>query len=193
MIKQERAWRTHELLLDASADEFVRHGYAGANLQRIAVRTGMTKGALYAHFSSKEKLAAALTAPFDHAWRGVLDQVEESDRHPLGVLRQITFGLVGLLHTCLRFRAGLHLVVEEAQSRSQTPDVITDLSLVMTRLVRDAQRLGELEGGHEPSALSGFVIASVFGTYYTATSACRLDTFPAQVQEIWRLVLPPAA
>ncbi|WP_406208667.1 TetR/AcrR family transcriptional regulator [Kitasatospora sp. NBC_01560] len=194
MIKQERALRTHELLLDASADEFVRHGYAGANLQRIAGRTGMTKGALYAHFASKQQLAAALTTPFDQAWREVLDlveQVDEGNRQPLTALRCITFNLVGLLHSCLRFRAGLHLVLEEARARCQPPDVITDLTRALTRLVDEAQRAGQLEQDHEPAAVSSFVIASVIGTYYTAVAEARLDTLPDRVEDIWHLVMPP--
>ncbi len=60
MPKQARALRTYDRVLDAAAYEFARYGYTNANLQNIADRIRLTKGALYGHFANKEELAAAL-------------------------------------------------------------------------------------------------------------------------------------
>lgn len=192
VLKQDRARKTHEVLLDAAAGEFVRHGYAGANLKRIAVQIGMSKGALYAHFPSKEALATALTAPFDQAWRGLLQQADEARSDPLEALQCITFSLASRLRIDIRFRAGLQLVSEDARARGEVPTVIGDVMQMTTRLVRQAQQQGELRLTHAPEALSSLVVAATFGIYHT-TSPHRLDDSPHEVHRIWQLAFPSSA
>jgi AcrR family transcriptional regulator len=51
---------TRTRILDAAARVFARQGYAGASLEQVAADAGMTKGAVYWHFSSKSDLFAAL-------------------------------------------------------------------------------------------------------------------------------------
>jgi AcrR family transcriptional regulator len=51
---------TRELLLRAAHTIFVRDGYEGAELGEIAALAGRTKGAIYAHFKSKEDIFLAL-------------------------------------------------------------------------------------------------------------------------------------
>lgn len=49
-------------ILDAALQEFSHAGYAGARMDDIAVRAGLSKGGLYAHFASKEDVFEALLA-----------------------------------------------------------------------------------------------------------------------------------
>ena len=51
---------TRELLLVAAAREIHVHGFQAASLSRILAETGVTKGALYHHFSSKKILGYAV-------------------------------------------------------------------------------------------------------------------------------------
>ncbi|MEE1795954.1 TetR/AcrR family transcriptional regulator [Streptomyces sp. BE308] len=189
MPKQDRARRTHEVLLDAAADEFTRHGYAGANLARIAVQVGMTKGAVYAHFPSKEALATALTAPFDRAWREILGQAADAGDDSLETLQCITFTLASRLRVDIRFRAGLQLVSEGARALGESPAVINDVTRMTTQLVREAQRRGEVRSTHAPETLSGLVVASTFGRYHT-TAQHQWDSFPHDARQFWQLLFP---
>ncbi len=50
----QRTKETRALLLHAAETIFVRDGYEGADLGEIAALAGRTKGAIYAHFKSKE-------------------------------------------------------------------------------------------------------------------------------------------
>ncbi len=52
-------------LIDAATGEFAELGYAGATLDGIAARAGVTKGGVYFHFAGKEELFFAV---LDH-WR----------------------------------------------------------------------------------------------------------------------------
>jgi AcrR family transcriptional regulator len=47
-------------VLEAAADEFVERGYAGASLQAIARRAGLTRGAVYWNFQNKQELFLTL-------------------------------------------------------------------------------------------------------------------------------------
>lgn len=52
-IKQQR---TRSQLLDGAARVFARRGYHVATLEEVAAEVGLTKGAVYSNFESKEKL-----------------------------------------------------------------------------------------------------------------------------------------
>ncbi len=57
---QERTAKTRNLLLNAAEHVFARVGYEKAQTEEIAEAAGFSKGALYAHFKSKEDLFLAL-------------------------------------------------------------------------------------------------------------------------------------
>lgn len=51
---------TRETILDAAFQEIYRHGFQAASLNNILARTGLTKGALYHHFQTKDALGFAV-------------------------------------------------------------------------------------------------------------------------------------
>lgn len=57
---QERTDTTLRELLDAAETIFVRDGFERAQVEAIAAETGRSRGAVYAHFESKEDLFLAL-------------------------------------------------------------------------------------------------------------------------------------
>ncbi|WP_371478564.1 ScbR family autoregulator-binding transcription factor [Kitasatospora sp. NBC_00315] len=60
MARQERAIRTRRLILEAAGAIFAERGYEGASLADVYARAGLTKGAFYFHFDSKQHLAQAV-------------------------------------------------------------------------------------------------------------------------------------
>jgi AcrR family transcriptional regulator len=60
MVPQARSEATRQKILDAAIDLFSQVGYAAAGLGELIERAGMTKGALYHHFDSKDALATAI-------------------------------------------------------------------------------------------------------------------------------------
>ncbi|MFF3352309.1 ScbR family autoregulator-binding transcription factor [Streptomyces sp. NPDC002917] len=57
MAQQARAIQTRRSILVAAAAVFDERGYSRATISEILARAGVTKGALYFHFNSKEELA----------------------------------------------------------------------------------------------------------------------------------------
>lgn len=60
LTQEERKQETRQLLLESARETFAQLGFHGASVDKIAEFAGFTKGAVYAHFSSKEKLFLAL-------------------------------------------------------------------------------------------------------------------------------------
>lgn len=60
MVRQLRAEATRAAALRAAADLFLDVGHANATLSQVSAQSGVTKGALYFHFASKEELARAI-------------------------------------------------------------------------------------------------------------------------------------
>ena len=62
--RSARRAQTRARLLEAAAQVYARQGFAGATLEEVAAQAGFTKGAVYAHFGSKENLLLALVEEF---------------------------------------------------------------------------------------------------------------------------------
>src|SRR5215510_2701222 len=62
---------TRRRIISQAAALFNRRGYEGSSLQDLMKATGLEKGGIYRHFSSKEELAALA---FDHAWHEVCEE-----------------------------------------------------------------------------------------------------------------------
>lgn len=57
--RQARAERTRALIVDAAAVAFAQGGYDGVSMNDLVRESGLTKGAFYFHFPSKDEIALA--------------------------------------------------------------------------------------------------------------------------------------
>lgn len=60
--QEERRTTTRRALLDATAARLVSHGYAATTTTEVARRAGVSQGALFKHFASKDELMVAVAA-----------------------------------------------------------------------------------------------------------------------------------
>jgi TetR/AcrR family transcriptional regulator, regulator of cefoperazone and chloramphenicol sensitivity len=61
--KRAAGAQSRQRILAAAIELFAARGYAGTSMRDIAETVGMTKAALYYHFSSKEEVLEAVTEP----------------------------------------------------------------------------------------------------------------------------------
>jgi len=61
MSRAERRDQQIQRIMEAAKNCFVRHGFQGASMQQICAEAGMSPGALYRYFSSKEAIIEAIT------------------------------------------------------------------------------------------------------------------------------------
>ncbi|MEU6219504.1 TetR/AcrR family transcriptional regulator [Streptomyces sp. NPDC047022] len=184
MAKQARSLRTHELVLDAAAAEFVRHGYPRANLQHVAARTGLTKGALYGHFASKEHLARALTEHLDTVMAEILARHPATDLPARERLRALCRALAERVESDLRFNAALRLVLDEAPAAPEPPRLLADLRALAAEVVDSAEAGGVLESAVPSPALADLATVILVGAYYTAPDLERRG-LAERVSDLW--------
>lgn len=67
---EETTATTLEKILDAAMEEFLDKGFLGASLRQIVKSAGVTTGAFYGYFSSKEALFASIVEPHAKALMG---------------------------------------------------------------------------------------------------------------------------
>ena len=67
---EERTTATLEKIQEAALAEFLDKGFQGASLRQIVKNAGVTTGAFYGYFSSKEALFNALVEPHAAALMG---------------------------------------------------------------------------------------------------------------------------
>ena len=67
---EERSSSTLENIQQAALSEFLEKGFLGASLRQIVKNAGVTTGALYGYFSSKEALFASIVEPHAAALMG---------------------------------------------------------------------------------------------------------------------------
>jgi AcrR family transcriptional regulator len=76
--RSTRKAATRTRLLEAAARVYAAHGFAGATLDDVAEEAGLTKGAVYGHFGSKDNLLVALMEEYLAA--EIAEQVALFDR-----------------------------------------------------------------------------------------------------------------
>ncbi|MFJ7414734.1 ScbR family autoregulator-binding transcription factor [Streptomyces sp. NPDC098077] len=187
-LKQERAEQTRRALLHAAAEVFDEYGYAGASITRILKRAGVTAGALYFHFGSKEDLAKAVM----NSQPGTLLPLLAAG----GLQRLIDLTLVWSwqLQRDPLLRAGVRLTNEQASmGGSLTADPYEEFLGIMTACLHEARDAGELQPGIDPVAVAEFVISACTGMQMYSNVVSGRRDLPERTQQMWHLLLPGIA
>ncbi|MBO8185848.1 ScbR family autoregulator-binding transcription factor [Streptomyces spirodelae] len=182
--KQDRAVHTRELILDAAAGVFDENGFAGASINKILSRAGVTAGAMYFHFRSKADLARAVI----HTQSSALEIPEQ----PGGIqqLIDLTMYLTGQFTSNIRFRAGVRLAVEQGESGLQDYTAYRWWISIFERELVAARARGELLPGVDEASFARFVVASYTGTQVMSDIATARTDLAEQVVTMWRYLLP---
>ncbi|GAA0434107.1 TetR family transcriptional regulator [Actinoplanes capillaceus] len=83
------AEETRRRILGETTALFVERGYASTSIRDISERLGMTKGALYYHFTSKEDLLHAIVAPLLSGLRAFVVDVRDAGTVRAELVREL--------------------------------------------------------------------------------------------------------
>ncbi|MFC4854192.1 ScbR family autoregulator-binding transcription factor [Actinophytocola glycyrrhizae] len=186
MARQERAERTRNAILDAAAAVFDEYGFNGASLSDILAKAGVTKGALYFHFSSKEDLAHALVSE-----QLIVGQSLPSDA-PAGIQSAIDLchHMANALRTSVRARASSRLVIETGTFAEPAPDAYAGWIETVREYLVAARERGDLKADLKPDVIARWVIASFTGVQISSQVLSGREDIHERVTEMWRIALP---
>ncbi len=66
--------QTHERIIDSATKHFMEKGFSKASIRQICKDAGVTNGAFYAHFESKEDLFASIVGPVVDGMKNLYDE-----------------------------------------------------------------------------------------------------------------------
>lgn len=78
-----------EQILQGAMQEFLKHGYAGTSMDKVAVAAGVSKATVYSHFQDKEGLFKVLIEELAQKKFNRIFGTEPLEGEPITVLRQI--------------------------------------------------------------------------------------------------------
>ncbi|MFH9010784.1 ScbR family autoregulator-binding transcription factor [Streptomyces sp. NPDC017943] len=186
MAKQDRAIRTRQTILSAAAKVFEERGYQAATISEIITMAGVTKGALYFHFPSKEHLA-----------EGVLTEQDQTlpvpDR-PFKVQQLVDTVVLHAhrLQTDPMVRAGVRLTLDQQAQGLDRSGPFVRWSEVGNELLEKAQAQGELLDHVNPGETADVLVGSFAGIQAMSQAVCEYQDLPGRVSSLLRHVLPSA-
>ncbi|WP_256642109.1 ScbR family autoregulator-binding transcription factor [Streptomyces murinus] len=185
--RQERAVRTREAILRAAAEVFDEFGYSAAGVSKILQRAGVTQGAMYFHFKSKEDLGRAVLV--EQAAALALPEV------PAGLqqLIDMTLFLGFELQRDVLLRAGVRLAVEQGEAGLRDFTVY-HMWIDRFRAELDAaDERGELLPQVDAAEFARVLVASFTGTQLMSDVESGREGLPAQIAVLWSYLLPGVA
>jgi AcrR family transcriptional regulator len=185
LTRQDRAERTRNAILDAAAATFDERGFAGASLSEILARAGVTKGALYFHFPSKEALAVALV---EEQWRTDLPFVDQEDVGMQTVI-DLSHAVAHSIRHDVRVRASNRLVLEANFSRP-APEIYRRWIGVLTDLLERAKECGDLRREWTPALVANWISATFLGVQSQSEVFTGMADLHERLTVLWRIALP---
>lgn len=186
MARQQRAIDTRRNALRGAAAVIERRGYEAATIAEMVAESGITKGALYFHFPSKEALARAIIEE-QGAW---LTEQHEDHSPPVQTIVDISYRFVEALLGDPLMRASIRMTIDRAAS----PEVVAAgyqgwISAVESLLER-ARRADSLLPHVEPARAAYTVTSTVTGLQMTSDALSGRADLEGRVEDFWRLFVP---
>jgi AcrR family transcriptional regulator len=189
MVPQARSEITRQKILNAAIELFSEVGYAAAGLGEIIDRAGMTKGALYHHFDSKEALATAVIEQGANLTRDAFRQVCESSSPALENIIHGVFVVTNLVVTDKTARTAEQLTRGLAEFNNAASQVWNSRLDAMTIQASRASTEGDLREGLDPSAVSESILNAMLGAQLLAKAEDGSDHIKKLTRSL-ELLLP---
>jgi TetR/AcrR family transcriptional repressor of nem operon len=168
--------RTRERLLQAASREIYRLGFQSAGLDTILASTGVTKGALYYHFDSKEALGYAVVdeiiAPDVHVkWVRPLQGVKDPIDALIDAVRRIPVRPQAVRGGCQLNNLAQEMSPLDAGFRKRLAIIFAAWRGAVAATLREGQIHGSVRSDVEPADAAGLLIAMVEGYASLAKNA----------------------
>ena len=189
MAKPEPKWRRRKEarpgdIVDAALQVFSEKGFAGARIEEIAKRAGVSKGTLYLYFETKEEMFRAVVrevvAPNVETVRAAFEAADM----PFGELLRLFLARFAGIVTTVPVGAVAKMVVGESRNFPEIAkvwhdDVILKAVGLLAGLIERAQAKGEVREGdprtHAFSIMGSMLIGVLWRETFTPVGGATLD------------------
>lgn len=162
----ERGEETRRRILDVAGRSFAEYGYQGTSFSHLVAATGLTKGAFYFHFASKEALALAAFAHAQERWVTAVVRRLPIDSPAADRLRSLLRAAVRFYKEDPAGRCVFRLCLELGEDPRLRPTLAPHLALwedLVESLVRLAQEQGDYRADLDPRVVARVAVAAFVG------------------------------
>jgi AcrR family transcriptional regulator len=193
VARQERAIRTRQAILVAAAEVFDEVGYEAATISDVLRRSGVTKGALYFHFPSKQALAQEVLA----AQVSSLPRVPEQDLKLQESLDEALL-LAHLLQNGTGdpiVQGSVRLTVDQGSARDHLNRRVPmqDWTEHNQAVFEEAKRRGEILVHVDVAALARLFVGAFTGVQVLSRIMTERADLPERVADLYRYLMPAVA
>jgi TetR/AcrR family transcriptional regulator, transcriptional repressor for nem operon len=166
--------RSRKKIVETAAVLFNQKGFAGCSMGDIVEASGLEKGTLYGHFSTKEELALLA---FDYAWGDTSDKrIRNVDTVP-NAIDKLKLHIDNYVNTP-SFPGGCPLLNFAVDADDGNPALRTRVRKALkgwedflAKIVQDGQSAGEIDPEVEPYSVANLMISTLEG----ATVLARIN------------------
>lgn len=158
---------TRQRIIEEAAPIFNQRGYAGCSIQDILEATGLEKGGVYRHFSSKEELAAEA---FRYAMTNTVKIRTENLEHIEGAVEKLRYAVRRFVEGPSFLPGGCPLMNTAIDSDDGNPvlrrlvrEAVRDWQKRLCRIIEDGIKCGEIQKKVEPRRIANIIIATLEG------------------------------
>jgi TetR/AcrR family transcriptional regulator, transcriptional repressor for nem operon len=181
--------RTRERLLLSAFREVYRWGFQTVDLDTILASTGVTKGALYYHFESKEALGYAvveevIAANLRDTWLHPLQRGEDPIDALIGILRSTSARPEILRSGCPLNNLAIEMSALDEGFRKRLAMLFHEWQEGIAAALREGQVHGKVRNDAQPYETAGFLIAMYEGYVMLAKNARDPKVWEAGIRNI---------
>ena len=172
---------TDKRILDAAQSLFSRNGFKETSMDDIVEESGVSKGAIYGHFESKEKLMLAIHERQIESALSQLNYTFSKDTSSVEKLRKIGDLIFVTACNCPKEfqRMNIEFFIEASRKRSLASGLNKRYKAIqrfIEEIIREGEVNGEFRAGVDSAALSTLLFATVDGlTLHWATMGVDFD------------------
>ena len=190
MPTQARAHETRAAIITAAASLFRTRGYGGTSQDDVAQAAGVTKGALYFHFTSKEHIALAVVGAQHDAGLTLIDDISIDRITGVAAVLEITYRFARLLRTDPITQAGIRLTIESSNFSSPIVETYYDWLRFAESHLQAAAVAGEIRDTIDITAAARFIIPAFTGVQRVSDTLTGRTDLYQRVDEMWALIVP---
>lgn len=188
--EQLRGVESRRRIIEAAAAEFEASGFESTTLAAIAERSGVSKGAMYWHFSTKEEIASAIIDLEQDVARRIREQYRSPGPDVMGAIVDCSLDLCYLILTNPVVRAGMQLSLEEQTFAKPRIAPYQEWKYFFESLIHRAIGHGAIVDSVDAGSLAHYWVASFTGHQVLAGVFGESEMLRNRLADAWGYVLP---